>query len=366
MRRDIVSRGPFDLPPLELLVAFESAARHLSFTKAGEEIALTQSAVSRQVLALEGRLGVPLFRRLHRALALTEDGSRLYAAALEALARLDRATREIRQSERVKTVVVTTTPGFAGLWLIPRLAGFVRTHPGVDVRISAGNAIVNLDRDGVDLAIRYRAVEAGTAAIGTRLFGEVVFPVCSPRLRRPPFPPLLAPGDLAAHTLLRMEPDGKNQLQDWGLWLHAMGLDDLRPAGVLHFSLVRPADLGGACGAGRRPRAHAADRGPHEKPKSWSLPSATGSRHRAATSWSPRRRPQPSPKSRTSWPGCKPKHTTWIQHARGVEGELDRPHHVERHGRLARLELIALERADAVLGRDRASRARRPRRRPAR
>ena len=252
-----MSRGPFDLPPLELLVAFESAARHLSFTRAAEEVALTQSAVSRQVLALESRLGVALFRRLHRALALTEDGSRLYAATLEALGRIDRATREIRRSERVRTVVVTTTPGFAGLWLIPRLAGFVSAHPGVDVRISASNTLVNLDRDGVDLAIRYRAIAAGTSGAGTRLFGEIVFPVCSPRLRKPPFPPLAAPRDLAAHTLLRMEPDGQNQLQDWGLWLHAMGLDDLRPAGVLHFSsydqLISAALAGQGVALGRVP-----------------------------------------------------------------------------------------------------------------
>jgi DNA-binding transcriptional LysR family regulator len=252
-----MSRGPFELPPLELLVAFESAARHLSFTLAAEEVALTQSAVSRQVLALESRLGVALFRRMHRALALTEDGSRLYAATLEALGRIDRATREIRRSERVRTVVVTTTPGFAGLWLIPRLAGFVSAHPGVDVRISASNTLVNLDRDGVDLAIRYRSVESGTSGAGTRLFGEIVFPVCSPRLRRPPFPPLAVPGDLAAHTLLRMEPDGHNQLQDWGLWLHAMGLDDLHPAGVLHFSsydqLISAALAGQGVALGRMP-----------------------------------------------------------------------------------------------------------------
>ncbi len=252
-----MSRSLFDLPPLELLVAFESAARHLSFTQAGQEIALTQSAVSRQVQALESRLGVALFRRLHRALALTEEGARFYAAALDALGRLDRATREIRQSERVKTVVVTTTAGFAGLWLIPRLAGFTGTHPGVDVRISASNTLVNLDRDGVDLAIRYRAVDGGSPDVGTRLFGEVVFPVCAPRLRRPPFAPLALPRDLAAHTLLRMEPDGKNQLQDWGLWLHAMALDDLRPAGVLHFSsydqLISAALAGQGVALGRMP-----------------------------------------------------------------------------------------------------------------
>jgi DNA-binding transcriptional LysR family regulator len=245
----------FELPPLELLVAFESAARHLSFTRAGDEIALTQSAVSRQILALEDRLGVPLFRRLHRALALTEDGAKLYAATVEALGRLDRVTRELRGSERARAVVVTTTAGFAGLWLIPRLAGFVAAHPGVDVRISASNELVNLERDGVDVAVRYRPVKSD--GDGIRLFGETVSPVCSPRLLRPPHPPLKRPGDLAAHTLLRMEPDGANQLQDWGLWLHALGLAELRPAGVLQFSsydqLISAAIAGQGVALGRVP-----------------------------------------------------------------------------------------------------------------
>ena len=247
----------YELPPLELLVAFESAARHLSFTRAADEIALTQSAVSRQILALEERLGVSLFRRLHRALALTEEGSKFYAATVEALGRLDRATRELKNSERARTVVVTTTPGFAGLWLIPRLATFVSGHPGVDVRISASNTLVNLERDGVDIGIRYRPVKSAGPDDGVRLFGETVSPVCSPRLLRPPHPPLVRPEDLAAHTLLRMEPDGGNQLQDWGLWLHAMRLADLRPAGVLHFSsydqLISAAIAGQGIALGRVP-----------------------------------------------------------------------------------------------------------------
>src|SRR3954469_23403803 len=102
-------RRAYDVPPLEALVAFESAARHLSFTRAADEIALTQSAVSRQIQALEERLGVTLFRRLHRALALTEDGGTLQLAVIDALVRLDRATREIKRAERVKTVILTTT-----------------------------------------------------------------------------------------------------------------------------------------------------------------------------------------------------------------------------------------------------------------
>ena len=255
--RNRMSTRAFELPPLELLVAFESAARQLSFTLAADEIALTQSAVSRQILALESRLGVPLFRRLHRALELTDDGAKMYAATVEALGRLDRTTREIRHSERPRTVVVTTTPGFAGLWLIPRLAGFVAAHPGVDVRISASNSLVDLEREGVDVAVRYRPVASAGPDDGIRLFGETVSPVCSPRLLKAPHPPLIRPEDLAAHTLLRMEPDGANQLQDWGLWLHAMRLDALRPAGVLHFSsydqLISAAIAGQGIALGKMP-----------------------------------------------------------------------------------------------------------------
>jgi len=199
---------------------------------------------------------VILFRRLHRALALTDDGRTLYAAVAEALARLDRATRELTRAERVKAVVVTTTPGFAGLWLIPRLASFVAMQPGVDVRISAGNALANLDRGDVDVAVRYQSV-AAAGGLGVRLFGETVFPVCSPRLRGPSHPPLRRPPDLAGHTLLRMEPDGKNPLQDWDLWLHAMGLAELQPAGLLHFSsydqLISAALAGQGVALGRVP-----------------------------------------------------------------------------------------------------------------
>jgi LysR family glycine cleavage system transcriptional activator len=252
-----MKRGAYDLPPLESLVAFESAARHLSFTRAADEIALTQSAISRQIQALESRLGVSLFRRLHRALALTDDGRTLQLAVVDALVRLDRATREIRHAERVKTVVLTTTAGFAGLWLIPRLAGFVAAHPGVDVRISTGNELVNLERDGVDVAVRYRPVDAALPAGAVPLFGETVYPVCSPKLRASKLPPLKQPADLAHHILLRMESGNSSQLMDWDLWLHAFGLAELKPAGMLHFSsydqLISAAIAGQGIALGRMP-----------------------------------------------------------------------------------------------------------------
>ena len=253
-----VSRGAYDLPPLDALVAFESAARHLSFTRAADEVALTQSAVSRQIQALEQRIGVPLFRRLHRAIALTDEGRTLHLAVVDALVRLDRATREIRHAERVKAVIVTTTAGFAGLWLIPRLSAFVAAHPGVDIRISTSNEVVNLERDGVDVAVRYRPVDAALPPGAMQLFGETVFPVCSPRLRagKDGGAPLREPADLATHILLKMEGDS-SQLVDWDLWLHALGFADLKPAGMLHFSsydqLIQAAVAGQGIALGRLP-----------------------------------------------------------------------------------------------------------------
>ncbi|MGZ5234870.1 MAG: LysR substrate-binding domain-containing protein [Caldimonas sp.] len=252
----MMRRRAFELPPLELLVAFEAAARHLSFTRAADEIALTQSAVSRQIQALESSLGVALFRRLHRSLVLTEEGHAFFQATTTALAGLDEATRGLKRRDEVKTVVVTTTAGFAGLWLIPRLASFVAANPGVDVRISTGTAIVNLERDGVDVAVRYQSVD-GQPTSGGVLFGETVTPVCSPKLRREAGANLKLPADLARQTLLRMEPDRRDPLMDWGLWLHAMHLAELRPAGVMHFSsydqLIQAAVAGQGVALGRMP-----------------------------------------------------------------------------------------------------------------
>ena len=246
----------YDLPPLAQLEAFEAAARHLSFTKAADELALTQSAVSRQIAALEAHYALPLFRRLHRALRLTEDGQTLYQAVNDALSRLHQVGSRLKPERRAKTVVVTTTPGFAGLWLIPRLAGFTASRPDVDVRISAGYALVNLNRDGFDLAIRYQTEEA--AGEGSRLlFGEVVLPVCSPRLLRDRQRPLKQPEDLRHQVLLHLDSGPGADLQGWPIWLRAMKQEGLKPAGVLHFSqfdqLINAAASGQGVALGRIP-----------------------------------------------------------------------------------------------------------------
>ena len=222
------------IPNLDLLMGFEAAARHLSFTKAGEELFLTQSAVSRQIKDLEEQLGVELFQRRHRALALTEAGQQFYAAAAQVLTTMRTATSRLRAQAGRKTLSVTTTNSFAALWLIPRLAGFTRTHPDVEVKITAETRVQDLERDGLDIAIRHGPASlAGPNAL--RLFGERVFPVCSPKLLKKL--PLKEPGDLKNHCLLQYsDPEGRHPWLNWKTWLEVAGIADLRPASTLSFS----------------------------------------------------------------------------------------------------------------------------------
>ncbi|MEW6688661.1 MAG: transcriptional regulator GcvA [Pseudomonadota bacterium] len=243
------------LPSLDLLKGFEAAARLLSFTRAGEELYLSQSAVSRQIQELEEQLGVPLFQRRHRALALTEAGQTLYPAAAQVLATMRSVTGKLRASTGRRTLSVTTTSSFAALWLIPRLAGFTRGHPGIDVRITADSRVQDLERDGLDVALRHGPASlAGPNAV--RLFGEKVFPVCSPKLLKKT--PLEKPADLRHHVLLQFDdPDGRHPWLHWKTWLEVERLADLRPAGTLSFSgyeqIIPAAVAGHGVALGRSP-----------------------------------------------------------------------------------------------------------------
>jgi LysR family glycine cleavage system transcriptional activator len=245
------------LPALDLLVGFEAAARHLSFTKAGEELFLTQSAVSRQIKDLEDQLGVELFQRRHRALSLTDAGKSFYASAAQVLTTMRAATDRLRAQAGKKGLSVTTTHSFAALWLIPRLAGFTRTHPGIDVRIMADTRVQDLDRDGLDLAVRHGPASlAGSNAV--RLMGERVFPVCSPKLLRDKSKPLREPQDLRYHCLLQYDdPEGRHPWLHWKTWLEVERIADLRPAGTLSFSgyeqIIPAAVAGHGVGVGRSP-----------------------------------------------------------------------------------------------------------------
>jgi len=219
------------LPPLELLRSFEAAARTLSFTQAAGELSLTQSAVSRQIQQLEASLGVLLFERRHRALALTEAGRVLQRAVVDSLERLRDATARLRAVPPPRQVALTCTPGFATLWLIPRLARFTATRPQVDVRLSATLEVQDLERNRLDLAVRFVPIARGT---GPALFEESVMPLCAPALAGT----LRTPADLARHTLLAIEMPNHAEAptSDWEPWLQVMGLPELRMKNSLRFS----------------------------------------------------------------------------------------------------------------------------------
>lgn len=243
------------LPSLDRLAVFDAAARHLSFTRAAAERFLTQSAVSRQIAALEAELGVPLFRRGHRRLDLTDDGRLLAIAVASAIARVREAVEAVRAPRRREVLAVTTTPGMASLWLIPRLSDFVTTHPGIDVRIDATAASRNLTADGFDLAIRYQPAANAT---GLALFSETVQPMCAPTLLARGRPSLKTAADLHAHTLLELETAaGSGMPLEWKTWLQAAGVGGLEPASIVTFThydaAVAAAVAGQGVVLGRRP-----------------------------------------------------------------------------------------------------------------
>ena len=239
---------PQRLPPLDRLAAFDAAARHLSFTKAAAERFLTQSAISRQIAALEEDLGTALFRRRHRALDLTEDGQRLAAAVAAALSGVREAVTAIRAPRRREVLALTTTPGLASLWLIPRLQDFVADHAGIDVRIDASYEPRALAAEGFDLAIRYDRLGHSP---GTPLFRETLQPVCAPALLARAAPPLETPADLHRHTLLQvaMQP-GSAMPIEWQAWLRAAGAADFEPAATLTFTTYDAAVAAAIAGQG--------------------------------------------------------------------------------------------------------------------
>ena len=183
---------PLDIGPLR---TFLTVAERLSFSEAGRDLNLTQSAVSRQIRALEDEVGTPLFTRGTRHVALTASGAALRLAAQASVARIDESVQRLRSAHTRRHVSVTTFASFASLWLLPRLPAFQAAHPDIDIRISATDALLPLDDPEIDVALRCcRAADAPPQA--ERLFGEAYTPVASPRLAEmPPWPETsLAPG----------------------------------------------------------------------------------------------------------------------------------------------------------------------------
>ncbi len=218
------------------LRAFEAVARLLSFRGAGEELHLTQPAVSRQIRGLEDEIGAQLFSRGTRHVELTGAGSTLLRSVEPLLAQLDATVRHLRSAQRRQPVAVTTFASFASLWLLPRLQGFQAVNPESDIRISASDRLNDLDDLEIDLALRYclpKDVPPGSP----ELFGEVLTPVASPALLQRL--PLQSPADLARHTLLEEDdPRPSAEFLSWRHWLRLLAPPRLEPRGWVYLNFT--------------------------------------------------------------------------------------------------------------------------------
>lgn len=235
---------------LDALRGFDSAARHLSFTAAADELCLTQSAVSKQVKSLEDALGAALFRRGGKGLALTPEGRQLQQAARTALDALGDAVGRIVAPPRA-ALAVTTTPSFASLWLVPRLARLQQYAPEIDVRIDASEAVANLERDGYDVAIRLCVQgQAEQKPLLRERLMLVAAPDVAARLHRPT--------DLQRAPLLVFhDPGTRFGWMSWTQWYARLGLQPMPDQPCLYFSrydhVIDAALQGAGVAIGRAP-----------------------------------------------------------------------------------------------------------------
>jgi LysR family glycine cleavage system transcriptional activator len=207
------------LPPLNSLKAFEAAARHESFTRAAEELCVTQGAVSQQVKTLEESLAIKLFNRERQRLIITEAGRDYLTVVRDALDRIAVGTERLLQRQSAGVLTVSTSPDFAAKWLVHRLGHFAEAHRGIDLRVSATLHHVDFAREEVDLAVRHG--DGNWPGLDpVQLSAEQLFAVCSPKLlsgRRK----LARPADLLKFPLLHLD-----NRDDWKKWLRAVGVDE--------------------------------------------------------------------------------------------------------------------------------------------
>jgi DNA-binding transcriptional LysR family regulator len=242
---------------LDFLRGFQAAAKHLSFTRAAQELFVTQPAISREIRTLEEQLGQPLFKRVNRALQLTDAGRELLRAADEAFGVLDAATDRIARAQR--RLAVTTTTALASLWLVPKLPRFTQLHPGVDVRVAASDEMVDLEREQLDIVLRFVPPWMDPPP-GEPLIRYAIFPVCAPALRDDRSKPLATLDDLPRHVRLDFEIllYGK-PWSDWEQWLDAKTMRPFAPAGSLRFGhydqVVQSAIAGAGVAIGKWPHS---------------------------------------------------------------------------------------------------------------
>jgi LysR family glycine cleavage system transcriptional activator len=222
---------PDRLPPLTALRAFDAAARHMSFAKAAEELNVTPAALSFQIKSLEEHLGEPLFRRLNRAVELTESGRTLAPGAAEGFEILGDAWRATRRLQDNSTLTVTAGPAFTSKWLAPRLYEFARAHPEIDLRFSATLRMMDFDRDEVDVAIRF-GVGPDEGLWSYPLRNEWLTPVMTPELAEK----YTTPESLTEAPLLFDESlHFITPPCDWPAWFASQGID-FAPSHGAHFS----------------------------------------------------------------------------------------------------------------------------------
>ncbi len=216
------------LPPLNGLRAFEAAARHLSFSRAAAELHVTPAAISHQIKGLEDFYGVALFRRMPRAVLLTDEAQAVLPLVSEAFDKLAEASEMIKESEASGLLTVTSAPTFAAKWLVQRLPRFSALYPEISVRMDARLEIADFDRDQVDVAIRLGDGNYPGMKVD-RMFQEEVLPVCHPDLLSGPHP-LKEPSDLKHHTLLHVDWGNlSGPLPSWRMWLASAGVTDVNP-----------------------------------------------------------------------------------------------------------------------------------------
>ena len=234
------------LPPLNALRAFEAAARHLNFSRAADELAVTPGAVSQQIQNLEDYVGAALFKRTPKGLLLTDAAQTALPALREAFDRLAEAASLLTAAVDGRRLTVSVAPSFAAKWLVPRLGFFEAEHPLVDVWLSADMEVVDFALGEIDLAIRYGAGRYPGLEV-VKLMSETVIPVASPAFLEAN--PLSDPADLAHHILLHDgSPDADASCPDWSMWRAARGIkgvDGTRGPRFNQSSLVIEAAVGG-------------------------------------------------------------------------------------------------------------------------
>ena len=233
------SRRPLSLTNLR---AFEAVARTLNFGAAAEELHVTQSAVSRQIKGLEDELGAQLFQRGTRHVQVTPDGQTLLRAVEPWLAKLDTSVQHIRRSRSRRRVSVTTFASFGSLWLLPRIEAFQRSHPDIDIRVSAHDALADLDDPELDLALRYCS-PAQAPVGGVHLFDETLTPALSrslwEQIKRGESPPLGSVADLVHQTLLEEDDDrASTEFLSWRHWLAQHAQATLEPRRWLYLNFT--------------------------------------------------------------------------------------------------------------------------------